>query len=55
MERILRITVSYREAQRVVRKARTTRFSMRLNSEKIVRRVPPHLGKILGLTPRSMR
>jgi hypothetical protein len=55
MERMLRISVTYREAQRMVRKARSIRFSMRLNSEKIVRRVPAHLGKILGLTPRSMK
>ena len=55
MERILRIGVSYREGQRTVKKRKEIRFSMRLNSEKIVRRVPPHLGKILGLTPRSMR
>jgi len=55
MERTLRIGVTYREAQRVVRKARTIRFFTRLNSEKIVRRVPAHLGKILGLTPKSMR
>jgi len=55
MERMLRISVTYREAQRMVRKARTIRFSMRLNSEKIIRRVPAHLGKILGLTPRSMK
>ncbi len=55
MERMLRISVTYREAQRMVRKARAIRFSMRLNSEKIVRRVPAHLGKILGLTPRSMK
>ena len=55
MERILRISVTYREAQRTVRKAQSIRFTMRLNPEKIVRRVPAHLGKILGLTPRSMK
>jgi len=55
MERMLRISLTYREAHRMVRKARSIRFSMRLNSEKIVRRVPAHLGKILGLTPRSMK
>lgn len=55
MERTLRVSVIYREAQRMVRKARTIRFSMRLNSEKIVRRVPAHLGKILGLTPKNMK
>jgi hypothetical protein len=55
MERTLRISVVYREGQRMVRKAQCIRFSVRLNSEKIVRRVPAHLGKILGLTPRSMK
>ena len=55
MERTLRISITYREVQRMVRKARIIRFSLRLNSEKIVRRVPAHLGKILGLTPRSMK
>ena len=55
MERTLRITVTYREAQREVRKTRTAGFSLRLNSEKIVRRVPAHLGNILGLTPRNMK
>ncbi|KUK98166.1 MAG: PglZ domain-containing protein [Anaerolineaceae bacterium 46_22] len=55
MERTLRISITYREGQRMVRKARSIKFSMRLNSEKIVRRVPAHLGKILGLTPRSMK
>ncbi|MCF7634651.1 MAG: PglZ domain-containing protein [Dehalococcoides mccartyi] len=55
MERSLKISINYREGQRTVRKARTMKFSVRLNSEKIVRRVPAHLGKILGLTPRSMK
>ncbi|MEP0841162.1 MAG: PglZ domain-containing protein [Phycisphaerae bacterium] len=55
MERTLRISITYREGQRMMRKARSIEFSMRLNSEKIVRRVPAHLGKILGLTPRSMK
>lgn len=55
MERTLIMSVTYRESKRVVRKARTMRFSMRLNSEKIVRRVPAHLGRILGLTPRTMK
>lgn len=55
MERNLRISVTYCEAQHLVRKAQEFRFTVRLNSEKIVRRVPAHLGKILGLTPRSMK
>lgn len=55
MERTLTISVSYCEGQRIVRKARSIRFSLRLDSEKIVRRVPAHLGKILGLMPKGMR
>jgi len=55
MERTLRISVTYREGPRTVRKSRTLRFSVRLSPAKIVRRVPAHLGKILGLTPKSMR
>ena len=55
MERTLRISVTYREGARTVRKSRTLSFSVRLNPAKIVRRVPAHLGKILGLTPRSMK
>jgi len=55
MERTLRISITYREGARTVRKSRTLRFSVRLNPAKIIRRVPAHLGKILGLTPRSMK
>ncbi len=55
MERNLAITVSYRDGRRTVRKARTWRFTVRLNSEQVIRRVPAHLGNILGLTPKSMR
>jgi hypothetical protein len=55
MERILAITVTYRDGHRTVRKSRTHRFSVRLNSEQVIRRVPPHLGNILGLTPKTMR
>lgn len=55
MERILTITVAYRHGQRTFRVARTHRFTVRLNSERVMRRVPVHLGSILGLTPKSMR
>jgi len=55
MERTLRIGITYREGSRTVRKSRTLRFSVRLNPAKVIRRVPAHLGKILGLTPRSMK
>ena len=55
MERTLAITVSYREGRRTVRKARTHRFTVRLNSEQVIRRVPAHLGNILGLMPKRLR
>ena len=55
MERLLRITVTYSEEQHMVRLTQSIHFSLRLSSDKIIRRVPAHLGKILGLTPRSMR
>jgi len=55
MARTLTISVTCRETQRLVRKTRTVQFALRLNSEKIIRRVPAHLGKILGLTPKGLR
>lgn len=55
MERTLSIGVTYREGARSIRKSRTVTFCVHLNPEKIVRRVPAHLGKILGLRPRSMK
>lgn len=55
MERTLAITVTYRDGRRKVRKSRMHRFGVRLNSEQVIRRVPPHLGNILGLTPKTMR
>jgi len=55
MARTLIISVTHREGRRTVRKARTLNFSVRINPSKIVRRVPTHLGQILGLTPKSMK
>jgi hypothetical protein len=55
MPRTLRITIACREAERTVRKMATLDFTLRLNPDKIVRRVPPHLGRILGLTPKGMQ
>lgn len=54
MKRVLTIAVSYREGRRTSRKSQTHCFSVRLNSEPIIRRVG-NLGNILGLTPKSMR
>jgi hypothetical protein len=37
------------------RKLQKYPFAVRLDSERVVRRVPTSLGNILGLTPKSMR
>lgn len=55
MERLLTIAVSYRENGKTIRKSQARKFSIQLNSEKVVRRVPPGLGNILGMTPKGMR
>jgi hypothetical protein len=55
MERILTITASYSEARRCFRKSQTRRFVVRLNPEQVIRRVPSHLGNILGLTPKGLK
>jgi len=55
MERTFTVTVSYREGYRISRKIQSRKFTVRLNLEQIVRRIPPSLGNILGLTPKSMR
>lgn len=54
MEQALTLTVSYREGRRLLRQSQTHRFTVRLNPEQVVRRVPTHLGKILGLTPKAI-
>ncbi len=55
MERLLTVAVTYRENGKTVRKSQARKFSIQLNSEKVVRRVPPGLGNILGMTPKGMR
>ncbi len=55
MERTLTLTAIYRADRRTFRKSRSHRFVLRMNPEQVVRRVPAHLGKILGLAPKSMR
>jgi hypothetical protein len=54
LRRIFTVTVSYRDGRRTVRQTQTHEFVIRLNSEKIRRRVG-NLGNILGLTPKGMR
>ncbi len=55
MSRLFTLEISYRDGHKIVRKSRSQRFNVKLNAEKIVRRVPSHLGNILGMTPKSMR
>ena len=55
MERMLTINVTYKEGLRIYKKSRTHKFTVRLNPDQVVRRVPANLGNILGLTPKSMR
>ena len=55
MERQLTITAVCREGRRTVRATRSFKFSVQLQTERVMRRVPPGLGSILGLTPKNMR
>jgi len=55
MERTFTVTLTHTEGNRSFRQARTHQFTVQLSSEHVVRRVPPHLGNILGLKPKSMR
>ena len=48
-------TALYRADRRTFRKSRSHGFVLRMNPEQVVRRVPAHLGKILGLAPKRMR
>ncbi|NMB85664.1 MAG: PglZ domain protein [Methanosaeta sp. PtaB.Bin018] len=50
----LTVTVSYRDGRRLVRRSKSHETVVRINSEKIIRRMG-NLGSILGLTPRGMR
>lgn len=54
MERTFTVTISYHDGKRLSRQVRTKKFTVQLNSEKIIRRVG-NLGSILGLMPKSMR
>ncbi len=55
MVRKLTVKAVCRKKGKTFHKTETCSFTVKLNSDKIVRRVPAHLGAILGLTPRSMR
>jgi hypothetical protein len=49
------VTMRYDEGGRHFRKSCTHAFTVSLNNERIIRRVPSHLGSILGLAPKGMR
>ena len=54
MQRTLTITVRYKDGRRTMARTQVFQFTVKLNSEKIIRRVG-NLGNILGLTPKSIR
>ena len=54
MQRVLTVTVSWREGARTARKSRTLAYTVQLNSERVVRRLG-NLGSILGLAPKGIR
>lgn len=54
-ERVINVTASYNDGGRLMRKSQTHRLSIRLRLDKVIRRVPPQLGTILGLTPKTMK
>jgi hypothetical protein len=53
-QRTLTVTVAYNDGRKAHRKSRTHRLTIKLNSERVIRRVGS-LGNILGLTPKTMR
>jgi hypothetical protein len=55
MERDLTLTFVYRDGRKTMRRAVSTKTVVRLNSERVIRRVPPALGNILGMTPKGLR
>jgi hypothetical protein len=55
MKRTLSVTLQFRDGRKTHRRTVTEVFAVRLNLEKVVRRVPPALGNILGMTPKGLR
>jgi hypothetical protein len=54
MQRLLTVTVSWREGARTNRKSSTFNYQVQLNPERVVRRLG-NLGSILGLAPKGIR
>jgi hypothetical protein len=55
MKRTLSVTLQFRDGRKTHRRTLTEAFAVRLNLERVVRRVPPALGSILGMTPKGLR
>jgi len=55
MNLVLTVTVSYREGHRTVRKTQIQHITINLKSDRVIRRISPGLGNILGMMPKSMR
>jgi hypothetical protein len=55
MHQVLTATISYRDGRRIARATRSRRFTVQLNAEQVIRRVPTNLGNILGMKPKTMR
>jgi hypothetical protein len=55
MKRTLSVTIQFRDGRKTHRRTLTETFAVRLNLERVVRRVPPALGNILGMTPKGLR
>jgi hypothetical protein len=55
MSRSLSVSLQFRDGRKVARRSLTKEFKVRLNLDKVVRRVPPALGSILGMTPKGLR
>ena len=55
MRRALQVTLLFRDGRKALRRSLTKDFAIRLNLERVARRVPPALGNILGMTPKGLK
>ena len=55
LKRTLSVALLFRDGRKTVRRMIAADLTVRLNLEKVVRRVPPALGSILGMTPKGLR
>ncbi len=55
VKRTLIVTLSYTDGRESVHKSRARQFEEQLDVDRVARRVPPSLGKVLGMAPRGSR